>query len=70
MRDLPRRAAADWHQVDQGTVFLLGLIADGQPLRVGGNPVVVVAADGEASVNDCGFAAGDRQSQNVAVAVE
>ena len=69
-RDLTGRAAFDGHHVNQGAVFLLRLIADGQPFRIGRNAVVIVATDSEAGVDGCGFAAGDRQPQNVAIAVE
>jgi len=51
-------------------VFLLGLVADGQPFRIGGNTVIVVAPDGEAGVDDCGLATAYRQPQNVPLAVE
>ena len=44
-RDPPGRAALDGHHVNQRAVFFLRLIADGQPFRIGRNPVIVVAAD-------------------------
>src|SRR4029077_11828399 len=68
--DLPGRAALDGHQINQGAVFFLGLIADGQPFRIRRNAVVVVAAVGEARVDDCRLAARYRQSQDVTIAVE
>ena len=48
----------------------LRLIADGQPLLIGREAVVVVAVDRGAGVDGDGPSAGDGKTQNVAVAVE
>ena len=67
LRDSPRDAATDGHQVNHRPVFFLRLIADGQPFRIRRNPMVIVAADREASIDKCRRAAVYRQSQNMAI---
>ena len=70
LRDAPRRSAFDRHNIDERLVFLLRVVANTEPRAVGRNQVIVVAARGEAGIENLWSAAGDRNFLNAAVAIE
>src|SRR5713226_1128849 len=70
LRDAPRCSSSNPHNVHEGTMLLLRVIADGKLRGVRRNAVIIVAAVREAGIDNFWLAATHRRALDVAVAVE
>src|SRR5260370_35107342 len=70
LRDAFRRSSSDQHNVHDGTMLLLRVVADSKLCGVRRNAVIVITAVREAGIDNFRLATAHRQTLDVALAIE